>query len=62
MNKIITSKEAGEILNCGRANISYLIKHGKLTIRDGGITLDSVEYHKAHKSKGGRPLGSYKTK
>ena len=58
-NRIITTKEAKEILGISRARISILLKQGRIGTREKGIEYKKVlEYKKNRKT--GRPLGSYK--
>lgn len=59
MDKIITAKEAADILNLSRERISQLLKARKIGTREGGIEYDKVIHYRDNR-KNGRPEGTYK--
>jgi len=52
-DKIITAREAAEILGVRRQHISRLVKAGKITLTEGSV----IAYRDSPKNKGGRPPG-----
>lgn len=57
-NKIITTKEAAEILGVTRSRVSILLKNGRIGTREKGISYDLVMQYKKNR-KHGRPEGIY---
>jgi len=61
MNKLLTAAEAAQILEVSKSRVYSLVKSGRLEVKDGYITHDSVIKQKENR-RIGRPIGSSRLK
>lgn len=61
MNNLLTAAEAAQILEVSKSRVYSLVKSGRLKVKDGYITHDSVIKQKENR-RIGRPIGSSRLK